>query len=139
MHGSLTVTEPGFAPLRITRASSRLRPDNRLQGCGAVHVAADDRLARLPRTADPWASGPWASIAAAAGDPSRGCRVFDSLPGSGGEASHHLAPALPVHREAHQLVVRVAHLPPAAGAMLSLRAAPSPAGRHLSPSEPNRS
>ena len=69
---------------------------------------------RRPRTTDPWFVRPLGKH--------RGSRRR-SLPRlpcvsswfvSGGEAPHHLSRALPVHREADQLVVRVAHLPPAA-------------------------
>jgi hypothetical protein len=52
------------------------------------------RAGPAPLTLDP--SGRWTSIAAAAGDPSRGCRVLDRWLGSGGEAPYHLSRALPV-------------------------------------------
>ena len=71
-------------------------------------------LARGPAPLTLVSLGRWAGFAAAAGDLSRGCRVFRPGPVSGGEPAHHLPRALPVDRQADQLVVRVAHLPPAA-------------------------
>jgi hypothetical protein len=48
---------------------------------------------------------PPGNIAAAEGDPFRGCRMIDHWPISGRQPPHHLPRARPVHGETHHIVV----------------------------------